>query len=62
MGESKIAAGEALSIGYFVATDATGRGIEATSGQYARGIVTEAAGAASDVAVIRLFDTVNTVS
>lgn len=62
MGETKIAAGESLSIGYYVATDATGRGVQATSGVYARGICVETAGAASDVAVIRLFDTVNTVS
>lgn len=61
-GDTKIEAAATLSIGNFVATDATGRAQVAVSGQYARGIVTEAAGAAADVAVIRLFDTVNTVS
>lgn len=61
-GETEIEAGETLSIGYFVGTDATGRAIQATSGNYARGIVLESAGAANDKAVIRLFDTANTVS
>ncbi len=61
-GDSKVVAAEALSIGNFVSTDATGCAQVAVSGQYARGVVIEAAGAALDVAVVRLFDTVNTVS
>jgi hypothetical protein len=61
-GDSKVVAAEALSIDNFVATDATGRAMVAVSGQYARGIVVEAAGAAADVAIVRLFDTINTVT
>ncbi len=54
--QTKIVASGALPLTAPVAPAADGRAQIAVSTQYARGVVVEAAAAANDIAVIRLFD------
>lgn len=51
-GITKVIAGEALAIGYPVASDATGKAVEAATGEAQLGIVLEAASAADEVVSI----------
>jgi len=55
-GESKIEAGEALTVNTVVQTDATGRAITLSTGGFPKGRITEAAGAAGDLAVVEMIN------
>lgn len=55
-GETKIVAAETLAVDDIVGPSTAGKAQIATLTQYPRGIVTQAAGAADDVAVIELFN------
>jgi len=56
IGYTKVVAAAALAVGVLVAPDATGKAQVAVATQYPRGKVIEAAGAASDLATIRLIE------
>lgn len=53
-GVSPISAGEALTVGMFLASDANGQAVEATSGDYIMGKCVGAAGAANELGSILL--------